>query len=432
MIVSDLCREAIRLGVCIALAATVFSGPAHARAHTPGGDRPNAVSCTAKLDDAAIAEIDRLAEGKIRSERLPGGFTIALVCDGKIVKMSGYGFADEAHTIRMPADAVFPVASLTKTMTAFLAVKLAARGVVSLDAPIERYLPSTVRLSPSLVARPVTLETLLLHTAGWPRDPSTRRNLLLESPHGFDPTILDPDSATVGRLYTALTMDRAAGPPGVRRYSNMGYDVVGHVLERASGKSYARLLSDELTGPLGMTDTVVDRLQTMEARVPAGYSFDPTVRQLFRTPTWRSGELKGAAGVSSTAPDLARYLALLIDQTRLSAVLGGTETVDTLLRPRLEYFDGPHALFAQALGWRMSHFGQYGNVYSHTGDADSHHAFLAFSPERRVGLVVLSSNGKDAMNELGDDILLHLFQRMKQLDAPAPSPSINRGKGISQ
>lgn len=394
------------------LSASVWSTSASATTQVIGESASEA---------ALRAEVDAVVARKLADHPVPGGYTIAVVRDGKIAFTGAYGFSDAERHKPMRIDAIFPIASVTKTMTAFLAAKLSAQGIVSLKAPIKDYLPATVAFNENFRARPITLESLLLHTSGLPRDPSTRQNIALPQLGEFDPTIPDAEGATVDALFKALSVDAPVSPVGVRSYSNMGYDLAGHVLEIATKRSFSDVLKSELTEPLGMYDTTVYRTRDQDKRIPIGFSYDSRTQKFWKTPTWMVGQLAGAAGVSSTAPDLARYIAAMMDPETVRRLADGDPNVgEALLAPRIEYFQDPYSLFAQAIGWRMNVFGPYGLVYRHQGDADSHHSFVAFSRLQRVGVVVLASNGAPLMDELGNALLLSELKRGTDANASAP------------
>lgn len=381
----------------------------------------NAQSIDVKTSDAELrATIDRIVTRKLDGREIPGGYTIAIVRDGKTDFVGAYGFSDRERRKPMRIDSMFPIASITKTMTAFLAVKMSVRGAVDLKKPIQAYLPATVAIAPDLTSRPITLEALLQHSTGLPRDASTRRNIQLAQLDGFDPKIPDPASATVDALYTALRVDTPASPPGIRSYSNMGYDLAGHILEIVSGQSFSDLLEAEIARPLGMKDTTIHRSYDQNSRVPVGFSYDGDKEKFWQTPTWVPGKMVGAAGVTSTAPDLALYLAAMMDSKKLQSLFGEKRAQEILLRPRMEYFLKDNSLFAQALGWRMNVFGPYGLIYRHTGDADSHHSFVAFSRTRRIGVVVLANNGSPLLAELGDELLLMELKRRERFVGSSP------------
>ena len=123
----------------------------------------------------------------------------------------------------------FPIASVTKTLTALLAARLAVDGILSWDDPIA---PTT----------DLTLRGLLTHTTGVPfeLDPG-HWNATAPTVHDLDAALRDPP--------------RLGLPPGTWHYSNFGYGLVGRVLERATDAPYAELLTRHVLAPLGMSST---------------------------------------------------------------------------------------------------------------------------------------------------------------------------------
>lgn len=159
-----------------------------------------------------------------------------------------FGVGEPEHSGLLRVDERFPIASITKTLTALLAARLAVDGGVSWDAPIS---PST----------DITLRALLTHTAGVPFElrPDHWSSTALTD-HELDATLAAPP--------------RLQLPPGTWHYSNFGYALVARVLERATGRQYSDLLAGYLVGPLGMTNTSFPRAgeppPLLGAAAPAG------------------------------------------------------------------------------------------------------------------------------------------------------------------
>lgn len=363
----------------------------------------------ASLASRLAERIPLLVANALREWELPGGFSIAIVKDGEAVYQAAFGKADREANTPMADGAIFPIGSVTKTFTAALAVKLAARGVVDLNAPVETYLPASLTLHPSLTRAPVTLLTLLTHQQGWPRDNATRRNLRLDLPRGYDPGIADPASYSRSEFERGLALTEARLPPMEWSYSNLGFHFAAYVLERASGRGMEELMATELAGPLGLTDTTFRPSDAQRARVPAGYVYDTENDQVSRVPPWTAGEVVGGSFLYSTAADLARYAAELMDRDATARLLGGRRWDATLLRPAIEFLGGDIPR-QQALAWQLSTFGPYGTIMNHSGEADGHNAFIAVSRERRLGLVLLTNNPFDANEALALRSLMMLFQ----------------------
>jgi CubicO group peptidase (beta-lactamase class C family) len=187
-----------------------------------------------------------------------------------------------AVTEGLPGDARFEIGSITKTMTAALLASLVGDGVLGLDDEIGRWLAAGPHGN-------ITLEQLATHTSGLPRLAPNQ------------PT----DEENPYRDFTAERAEeglRAADrtPDAGHLYSNFGYQLLGLVLERASGQRYRDLLAERLLGPLGMTHSGVGgagrgtRLTGHAAGKPAGH--------------WDFA-LPGPGAVEATIGDLTRYLA---------------------------------------------------------------------------------------------------------------------------
>ena len=355
-------------------------------------------------------DIPALVNRLIEEGELPGGFSIAVVRDRAIIYHGAFGRADREADAPMTSEAIFPIGSVTKTFTAALAVKLAARGLIDLDASVLPYLPDSVSMHPSLVSGPVTLRKLLTHRQGWPRDHATRRNLALGLANDFDPSIADPASFSRAEFYNGLAQTRALSAPRLTwNYSNLGFHFAAHVLELVTGKEMQELVGAELAAPLGLVDTSFRLSPSQRARVPAGYVFDARHDAFLRVPAWTAGEIVGASFLSSTARDLARYLITLIDPAASATLLGGEQYQAALLRPYVDFLGGDVPR-QQALAWQLTIFGRYGPIIHHSGDADGHNAYVALSRPHRLGLVLLTNNDNETNEVLATRLLFTLFQ----------------------
>ncbi|WP_121253648.1 serine hydrolase domain-containing protein [Nocardioides ferulae] len=220
----------------------------------------------------------------------PGGMVVA-VRRGGAVHTWGRGDLPDGPS------SLFEIGSVTKTVTATLLALLAAEGVVGLDDPVAAHLP----VAPPVVVRPVTLSDLASHHSGFPRLPagSLWRGMTSER---HDPYA----SFDEQRLLRAVAETKPERPPGEKfGYSNYGAGLLGFALARAAGTSYAALVADRVTGPLGLADTVLEPSAEQAARTAPGHGW------LGRPAgAWDLAELAGAGGLRSTAADLLRLLAL--------------------------------------------------------------------------------------------------------------------------
>lgn len=180
------------------------------------------------------------------------GVSIGVVVQDALVLADGVGFANKRLRTRATADTPYNVASVTKLFTATLALQLAAEGKLDLDAPVARYLPDTVRVPADSTGTAITARHLLAHTAGLRKHPPNRRNQVVAGP--IDPGVLD--AYEVADLYRALATTSLQARPGTdMEYSNYGYALLGHIVERVAGQPYEVFLRARLLTPLGMTSS---------------------------------------------------------------------------------------------------------------------------------------------------------------------------------
>jgi CubicO group peptidase (beta-lactamase class C family) len=181
----------------------------------------------------------------------------------------------------LPEDARFEIGSITKTMTATLLASLVGDGVVALDDEIGRWLDAGPNAD-------ITLEQLATHTSGLPR-------LAPNQPTEETNPYRDFTAQRAEEGLRAATRTPDAG----HVYSNFGYQLLGLVLERASGHGYQDLLAERLLGPLGMTCSGVGAAGG-GTRMTGHAAGQPTGHWDFALP--------GPGAVEATVGDLARYL----------------------------------------------------------------------------------------------------------------------------
>ena len=200
-------------------------------------------------------------------------------------------------------DSVFEIGSITKTFTGLLLADRVAAGIVKLDDPIQKHLP-TGWVMPRRDERDISLIQLATHTSG-----------LAALPNGFIIRVLvEPKNPyakyTPAMLCKALPKTPINHPIGARHeYSNLGVGLLGHALAHASKvDSYEHLLSDRVLKPLVMTDTGFALTDGMKKRLIPGFTAKGE-----STPTWEFGCLEACGGLRSTAADMVKYVRANLD-----------------------------------------------------------------------------------------------------------------------
>lgn len=253
--------------------------------------RMRAVSQPGAPPAAIVAAAKQAAESAIAAG-VPG-VQVAVSRHGRVIYAGAFGVTDKANAIPTTTRSVMQIASVTKQFTAAAILRLAERGVLSLDDRVETYVPEFNNRGVT-----ITLRHLLNHTSG------VKPNWYLPTPNGLAPP------APVTRAYTLQTLNSQAfdSLPGAKwSYSNAGYLLLGYTIESVTGQPYAEFIQNEFALPLGLLDTGV--CGTSNLPLPEGYGLlGGTWTKM--TPLHHSVMLS-AGGLCSTAADLARWSHLL-------------------------------------------------------------------------------------------------------------------------
>lgn len=283
---------------------------------------------------------------------------LAIVRDRELLHFAGAG----AHPSPDP-DTQYRLGSITKTLTATMVMQLRDEGLLALDDQLYRHLPGT-----PLGA--ITLRQLLGHVSGLQREP--------DGPWWERATGGDAD-----RLVAGLTPDKLAGPPyRAFHYSNLGYGLLGAVLQRLTGQSWADLVGKRVLDPLDMTRTTYSPAEPY-AR---GFVVDQANGTLHEEPRLDAGAMAPAGQLWSTVTDLAKWAAHLADP--VPEVLA-RETVDEMCTPvvitDLESWTGGYGL-----GPQLYRAGERVFV-GHGGSMPGYVAHLSVHRRSRIGVIAFAN-----------------------------------------
>ncbi|MBL8269801.1 serine hydrolase domain-containing protein, partial [Steroidobacter sp.] len=241
------------------------------------------------ISSAASADaIDDYMQAQLARYNTPG-LALGIVKNGEIVRTQGYGFANLEHSAPMRADSVFQSASTGKMFTAVAAMLLVEDGKLRLDESIRTYLPDA-----PAAWQPITLRLMLNHISG------LDRNLDAAEPR------TDYTTEQLLQLYYQTQLKYA--PAERFLYSNIGYELVGLVVEKVSGeRSYVDLLKKRVFDPLGMTSARAIDLRAVIAHRAAGYQPGPGGELLNQEFESESLSAQGSSGLYLSAQDYARW-----------------------------------------------------------------------------------------------------------------------------
>jgi len=303
------------------------------------------------------ARMDQIVQARVASEQFSGAVLVAR--DGQVLLDRGYGQASREWRIPNTPDTRFRLASISKQFTAAAVLLLAAHNQLDLYAPLKTTLPDL----PASWDGVTTLQ-LLNHSSGIPD--------YLSAP---DYAATQALPATPQQLLARFRDRPLDFPPGQGwAYSNSGYVLLGLLIEKLSGQSYAEFLRQNLFEPLGMKDSGYDSGAAVIPRRASGYRLDhgAVAPALYRD----QSTLYAAGGLYSTTHDLLRWNLALYGERLLPPAW-----LKKMLTPNAQQ---------AGLGLMVVPVEDH-LVYEHGGGIDGAHTMMSYDPQSHVTVIVLSN-----------------------------------------
>ncbi|HEX6099442.1 MAG TPA: serine hydrolase [Thermoanaerobaculia bacterium] len=334
---------------------------------------------SALAQDARIRAFEQFAEQAMRAQQIQG-LSVA-VMHGDFRWSRGFGFADLENEVPARADSSYRMASVTKPMTAVAVLKLADEGKIDLDAEVQTYVPYFPRK-----AHKVTVRQLLAHQGGI----SHYRDYDKEG------RIREPKT-TREAIAIFQDFDLVAEPGTAYRYTSYGYNLLGAVIEGASGKPYGEYMTENVWKPLGMASTRMDDPRAVIPHRVTGYAVEGG--KVRRSEYVDISSRFAGGGTRSTVEDMLRFVEGLADGKVLKAET--RELAWTAMPTR----DGRYTNYGLGFGV-ITPGGRYG--IAHSGSQQETRTNLVLLPRERFA-VALASNFENANLDVFTDELIELF-----------------------
>lgn len=320
----------------------------------------------------AVDEFENFIRTELANKQAPG-VAVAIVRDTSIILVKGYGLREVGKPDSVDAQTVFRVGSVSKSITATLAAELVNENIIHWDDPVIKYLPR-FKLKSERATQQLKIRHILSHTEGLPY-------------HAF--TDMVDRNAPVDTLINYLsTLDLIDEPGKVYSYQNVGFSLIGKVIEAATHKSFEEVLTEKLFLPLGMKNASASLKKiksNADVAMPHQLILPLTISSAYYS-------VAPAGGINASAFDLALWLkALLTSNTVLSA-----GPINEMLQPQVRavarnlYFWQwkPVRKSYYALGWRIVTFRDDTIAY-HGGYVNHYRSEVAINRKKKIAIAVL-------------------------------------------
>lgn len=376
-----------------------------------------------------LARLSKAMQQYVDQRRVSGIVTI-VVRDGKVVQLAAYGNRDVEANSPMQTDAIFRIASMSKAITSTAAMILMEDGKLLLSDPVSKYFPSfknsTVGVTPAAGApadapigvlpakREITIRDLMTHTAGisYGGGPAAAQ----WKAAGLNSFYCADKDETIGALVERMGNLPKDAQPGEKWIYGYNTDILGAVIEKASGMPLDQFFKTRILDPLKMNDTSFYLPTEKRARLAAVYSVKDAASTIERAPDPGLGQgdyvdgprkcFAGGAGLLSTATDYARFLQMLVNGGELDGVrILGPKTVELMTSNAVgTLFNEGKSGFS--LGFEVvdtvGAVGQPGSPGTFSWGGAYHTSFWADPKEKIVAVLMtqlLPANGSDLLNK---------------------------------
>ena len=310
----------------------------------------------------------------IKRHHLPS-VAVALIEDQNTIWQDTFGWANIEEKIPARSDTVYKLWSVAKVFTAIETMRLVEEGRVDLDAPITDTIPDFSIQSRFPDSKPITIRSILTHHSGLPRNSCHPK-----VPGAGDDTLL-------GQMARSMKVGHLAFPVGARyKYSNIGPDMLGHIIQESRDKSYAYYMQEDLLARIGMKDS--SYLFPPQKNVALGYEYYK--RKYY---PYQQGDINTlpSGNLYSTIEDMSAFVKFMFrDGQAGREQIIKPETLKLMYENQSSSERDP-----QPMGLGLKIAGALGSelmVWHDGGPGDGTGALVALLPERKLGIVMFSNS----------------------------------------
>lgn len=336
-----------------------------------------------QLADNEELKIEKFIEKQMEKSKIPG-MSVVIVKGDKTIYQKGLGYSDIERQKPVTSKTLFELCSNSKAFTALGILNLQKHGLIKLDDPVTKYIPWLKMKYKGKVAL-VTIGELLYQTSGIPE------KTIVKIP------ITNDDNALEETVKTLVNVELDSEPGKKFQYATIDYDVLGLIIEKVTGVRYEKYMEENIIKPMGLTNTYLYKNGAVNEYMAQGYKIGFLKPHLYDAPVYRGN--KPAGYIISNAEDMAKWLR--IQMGTLNDSKFSKDLIKDSHKPnrKVEYSDN-NSFYAS--GWFVR--GENDVVIYHPGENPNYSSFILYSPEKKIGVAVLSNIRSSYVSAVADGI----------------------------
>ena len=340
--------------------------------------------------DLGTEELENQIFQRMTESGIPG-LSIAAIKEGEAHYERGFGFRDFQRGTSATPGTIYCIGSITKSFTALAIMQLQEKGMLSLDDPVEKYIPFKARP----MGEPILIKHLLSHTSGIPSLGYAEATLtMIADTSSLWLPISNPQDLLV---FMSGAEDWAISKPGQRHaYLNEGYIMLGAIIEKITEVDYAHYVKDHILEPLKMNrSSFLEDDIVKDNDVATPYI---TSQKGEKTPTrYPYGQMISDGGLMSNTIDMISFMKMFLsDGMSDGTAIAGPESIREMMEPQIKTVEEPIAgggyrYYGYGLRIKDDFLGH--KLVHHSGSVFGSSAYMAFMPEIKAGVVILANGG---------------------------------------
>lgn len=334
-------------------------------------------------------QIAKMVQVYAEKKHIPG-FSFGLMVDGKLAFAGSGGFIDLNKKTPTSVDSIFRIASMTKSFTAMAILKLRDEGKLQLDDPVNKYVPELKNQKLTQDAPAITIRNLLTHSAGFPEDNPWGDRQLSMSNKAFEKLITN-----------GISLSNTTGT--AFEYSNLGFALLGLVINKVSGMPYQDYIAKKIWQPLGMKQVGWDYSKISSPNLAQGYRWEHGAWS--REDMLADGAFGAMGGMFSSIEAFSHYVALFQESwptrdarerepiTRSSLREMQQAWQFNQLNSEFLFLSGEPSTMVEAYGYglRWFHDGDKKTYVGHSGGLPGFGSNWLILPDYGVGIILLTN-----------------------------------------